>query len=240
MKFKEGLVLQHISLSSEKCVYSHESKEVSGCFVDMDGRSHNYCNWKLIPVFKKGDKVQFISEGLLVAGVVKECRDSSPDMWYLIDEGCKDSWIFEGHLIPLTPLPVIPQFVADWIEKKKENGDDLLVALDKNWQGMEDSVRDWFDAEKERYEFFARAWLDGYEVEQEPLYYIKVIDSYFGYINLNLKTGAYTTSTAEEVVVLKTKFTESEIKNMDARYWAFAVPVEEVNPELLGGQNETN
>ncbi|MBF2396032.1 DUF1642 domain-containing protein [Listeria seeligeri] len=55
-----------------------------------------------------------------------------------------------------------------------------------------------------------------------------LIDSYFGYINLNLKTGAYTTSTNEEPVGFKTKFTESEIKNMDTRYWAFAVPVEEV------------
>ncbi|WP_270996571.1 DUF1642 domain-containing protein [Listeria seeligeri] len=178
--------------------------------------------------FNKGDKVQFIREGSLIDGVVKEFKDCSPDMWYLIDDKCKDSWIFEGHLIPLTPLPVIPQFVADWIEKKKENGDDLLVALDKNWQGMKDSVRDWFDAEKERYELFARAWLDGYEVEQEPLYYIKVVDSRFGYIHLNLKTGDYTTSTNEEVFVFKTKFTESEIKELDERYWQFAVPVEEV------------
>ncbi|HAB6435303.1 TPA_asm: DUF1642 domain-containing protein [Listeria monocytogenes] len=158
-------------------------------------------------------------------------------MWYLIDEGCKDSWIFEGHLIPLTPLPVIPQFVADVLQVQKE----------KWWWSLSESlnlkvyactsfvkeysvdirIKDWLSLPSNQ-ELFARAWMDGYEVEQEPLYYIKVIDSYFGYINLNLKTGAYTTSTNEEPVGFKTKFTEKEIKNMDTRYWAFAVPVEEM------------
>ncbi|WP_271000164.1 DUF1642 domain-containing protein [Listeria seeligeri] len=205
----------------------------------MDGRSHNYCNWKLIPVFKKGDKVQFISEGLLVAGVVKECRDSSPDMWYLIDEGCKDSWIFEGHLIPLTPLPVIPKFVADVIRILKGKwGDDLATSIDyklyteqfvHEWS-FDERIRGWLQYASNQ-ETFARAWMGEYEVEKEPLYYIKVVDSYYGFINLDLATGEYSTSTAEEVVVLKTKFTESEIKNMDARYWDFAVPVEEVEAE---------
>lgn len=70
--------------------------------------------------------------------------------------------------------------------------------------------------------------MDGYEVEQEPLYYIKVIDSDFGYINLNLQTGGYTTSTNGESGGFKTKFTEQEIKELDERYWQFKVPVEEV------------
>ncbi|WP_271006697.1 DUF1642 domain-containing protein [Listeria seeligeri] len=179
--------------------------------------------------FKEGDKVQFIREGSLIDGVVKEFKDCSPDMWYLIDDKCKDSWIFEGHLIPLTPLPVIPQFVADWIEYCKKHCWGLSEALEDTYENscMPEEVMDWFEDCRENQELFARAWLDGYEIK-EPLYYIKVIDSYFGYINLNLKTGAYTTSTNEEPVGFKTKFTESEIKNMDTRYWAFAVPVEEV------------
>ncbi|WP_322962215.1 DUF1642 domain-containing protein [Listeria monocytogenes] len=255
MKFKEGLVLQHISLSSEKCVYSHESKEVSGCFVDMDGRSHNYCNWKLIPVFKKGDKVHFISEGLLVAGVVKECRDSSPDMWYLIDEGCKDSWIFEGHLIQLTPLPVIPQFVADAIDTFKDEGDSLAVAIDYEVYtealikelSLDRKMRGWL-WEASNQEFFARAWLDGYEVEQEPLYSVRLpivrlhtlgtaVEGDYKYLWEDPTTGENNIFQSPEYPATliqsgwKTKFTESEIKNMDARYWDFAVPVEEVEAE---------
>ncbi|EBD1549903.1 DUF1642 domain-containing protein [Listeria monocytogenes] len=185
--------------------------------------------------FKKGDKVQFIREGSMVEGVVKEVKDCSPDMWYLIDDKCKDSWIFGGHLILLTLLPVIPKFAADAINTFKDEGDSLAVAIDYEVYtealikelSLDIKMRGWL-WETSNQELFARAWMDGYEVEQEPLYYIKVIDSYFGYINLNLKTGAYTTSTNEEPVGFKTKFTEKEIKNMDTRYWAFAVPVEEM------------
>ncbi|WP_279621757.1 DUF1642 domain-containing protein [Listeria monocytogenes] len=36
-------------------------------------------------------------------------------------------------------------------------------------------------------------------------------------------------STNGEFDGYKTKFTESEIKNIDTRYWDFAVPVEEVD-----------
>ncbi|OLQ23558.1 hypothetical protein AJQ09_06820 [Listeria seeligeri] len=185
--------------------------------------------------FKEGDKVQFIREGSMVEGVVKEVKDCSPDMWYLIDDKCKDSWIFGGHLILLTLLPVIPKFAADAINTFKDEGDSLAVAIDYEVYtealikelSLDIKMRGWL-WETSNQELFARAWMDGYEVEQEPLYYIKVIDSYFGYINLNLKTGAYTTSTNEEPVGFKTKFTEKEIKNMDTRYWAFAVPVEEM------------
>ncbi|HAM1643751.1 TPA: DUF1642 domain-containing protein [Listeria monocytogenes] len=184
--------------------------------------------------FKKGDKVQFIREGSMVEGVVKEVKDCSPDMWYLIDDKCKDCWIFGGHLILLTPLPVIPQFVADAIDTFKDEGDSLAVAIDYEVYtdelvkelSLDRKMRGWL-WETSNQELFARAWLDGYEVEQELLYYIKVIDSYFGYINLNLKTGAHTTSTNEEPVGFKTKFTEQEIKELDERYWQFRVPVEE-------------
>ncbi|HAB9652883.1 TPA: DUF1642 domain-containing protein [Listeria monocytogenes] len=185
--------------------------------------------------FKEGDKVQFIREGSMVEGVVKEVKDCSPDMWYLIDDKCKDSWIFGGHLILLTLLPVIPKFAADAINTFKDEGDSLAVAIDYEVYtealikelSLDIKMRGWL-WETSNQELFARAWMDGYEVEQEPLYYIKVIDSYFGYINLNLKTGAYTTSTNEEPVGFKTKFTEQEIKAIDERYWQFKVPVEDL------------
>ncbi|HFT6215716.1 TPA: DUF1642 domain-containing protein, partial [Listeria monocytogenes] len=182
-----------------------------------------------------GDKVQFIREGSMVEGVVKEVKDCSPDMWYLIDDKCKDSWIFEGHLIPLTPLPVIPQFVADAIDTFKDEGDSLAVAIDYEActdecvrdMSLDSKVRGWL-WETSNQELFARAWLDGYEVEQELLYYIKVIDSDDGYVNLNLETGEYITASKGNFDDFKTKFTEKEIKKLDGRYWAFKVPVEEV------------
>ncbi|EDN9691190.1 DUF1642 domain-containing protein [Listeria monocytogenes] len=180
--------------------------------------------------FKEGDKVQFIREGSRVEGVVKEFKDCSPDMWYLIDEGCKgckDSWIFGGHLIPLSPLPVIPQFVADWIFEHKAFERDLLSTLDIENPAMPKSVFRWLCDNAENQELFARAWMDGYEVEDEPLYYVKLADSRLDYLRVDKTTGKTSISNPKPLANCRVKFTEKEIKELDERYWQFAVPVSE-------------
>ena len=69
----------------------------------------------------------------------------------------------------------IPQFVADWIEVCKEHlTSSLYLAmtpsfLKSNNQGIELTL--WI---KKNEETFARAWLDGYEVEKEKRYLVKV------------------------------------------------------------------
>ncbi|EAE3857490.1 DUF1642 domain-containing protein [Listeria monocytogenes] len=125
-------------------------------------------------------------------------------------------------------LVVVPRFADDWINHCEQREYDLACLLDYGNAGMPDEMYGWLISSADNQELLARAWMDGYEVEKEPLYYIKAIDSYSGYVNLNLKTGTYTMSTNGEFDGYKTKFTESEIKNIDTRYWDFAVPVEEV------------
>ena len=69
----------------------------------------------------------------------------------------------------------VPQFVADWIEVCKEHlTSSLYLAmtpsfLKSNNQGIELTL--WI---KKNEETFARAWLDGYEVEEEKKYRVKV------------------------------------------------------------------
>lgn len=74
--------------------------------------------------------------------------------------------------------PVIPQFVAGWIEKCKTFkyfAVSLSFALQPSaWEAnrLSDECIEWLtDAESQ--DLFARAWLDGYEVEKEPIYVIK-------------------------------------------------------------------
>ena len=86
--------------------------------------------------------------------------------------------------------PVIPKFVADWIEQLYGQGfdnDDLLEALfSRNYEVAELKIFDWFTDDKER---AVTAILYGYEVEPEPLYYAKIkgwehvgtSSYYFGY-----------------------------------------------------------
>lgn len=73
----------------------------------------------------------------------------------------------------------IPQSVADWIRKCKTFKSfavSLSFALQPSvWEanGLSDESIEWL-ANAENQEIFARAWLDGYEVEKEKRYYVKI------------------------------------------------------------------
>lgn len=58
----------------------------------------------------------------------------------------------------------IPQFVADWIERSKQEKRNLRNALNNGGEKM----RLWF-LDQENYDLFGRAWLDGYEVEKRKV-----------------------------------------------------------------------
>ena len=71
----------------------------------------------------------------------------------------------------LQPVKV-PQFVAEKIEYFKKTGDwDLFQAMDSLFGRRE--TREWLEY-KNNQEKFARAWLDGYEVEKEKRYLVKI------------------------------------------------------------------
>ena len=67
------------------------------------------------------------------------------------------------------PKPVkVPPSVAVWFEYFKKTGDwDLFQAMDYLFGKKE--IREWLEY-KNNQETFARAWLDGYEVEEEKRY----------------------------------------------------------------------
>nr|DAY07793.1 MAG TPA: Protein of unknown function (DUF1642) [Caudoviricetes sp.] len=63
----------------------------------------------------------------------------------------------------------IPQFVADWIEECEVKEKSLLNSLLYTPEG----VNSWV-GNSDNQELFARAWLDGYEVEEEPKYTVSL------------------------------------------------------------------
>jgi len=66
----------------------------------------------------------------------------------------------------------VPQFVADYIEFKKENNFHVYGAMRVIEDHHDKRVPEWFY--EKNIETFARAWLDGYEVEKEPKYRISM------------------------------------------------------------------
>lgn len=65
----------------------------------------------------------------------------------------------------------VPQIVADYIKYTKEAGWDLLEAMDDVAYEDNKDLRKWFNNNTET---FARAWLDGYTVEKEKRYLVKI------------------------------------------------------------------
>ena len=70
----------------------------------------------------------------------------------------------------VTKKVTVPQYVADWIEYCKTNGIALGYALYCSGQASDKKVYDWIVESLENQETFARAWIDGYEIEKEKQY----------------------------------------------------------------------
>ncbi|EAK9330120.1 DUF1642 domain-containing protein, partial [Listeria monocytogenes] len=105
----------------------------------------------------------------------------------------------------------------------KQREYDLACLLDYEDSDMSAEMYEWLISSADNQELLARAWLDGYEVEKEPLYYVRL--PYFGYVANRMD---YTLSQSKTDAVM---LTESKIKRMDERYWKFAVLVEEAEGE---------
>lgn len=67
----------------------------------------------------------------------------------------------------------VPQFVADVIEGAREQSVELEDAFEYVWEVATGELREWFRKLENRNNF-ARAWLDGYEVEKEKQYLVKI------------------------------------------------------------------
>lgn len=136
-------------------------------------------------------------------------------------------------------LPVIPKYVADWIEAER--------GTMSNWKLPSGFISDSkYKKDQRRYKWsqvegnmdkFMSALINGYEVEKEKLYVVELSNSNgrFGkYENvfLNKRDGIVFIDSSRLFVNDIKKYsqyalTEKEIKDYDERYWSFAVEVSE-------------
>lgn len=139
----------------------------------------------------------------------------------------------------LLPKSVIPQFVADWIKYCKFTNVNLGRALFisdivfYNYENQEDcsKLKEFLGTETNQ-EIFARAWLDGYEVEKEVRYTVRVkgVDGYGRYLNRILDNQYWFLASDNETGSYRTKHTRKELEEADFG-WVFdcdGVEVKEV------------
>ena len=82
---------------------------------------------------------------------------------------------------------VVPQFVVDVIEGAREKSPELEDALHYTWGNGSKEFTEWYKKKFNR-DLFARAWLDGYTIEKEPKYTVKIkasLGQYLGKYYLN-------------------------------------------------------
>lgn len=125
--------------------------------------------------------------------------------------------------------PVVPQFVSDWIEECKNDDFHLFGAME-DISSNQKKLDYWF-REDDNMELFARAWLDGYEVEEEKIYTVKVkafLGQYLGryYVNNEELTPQFTRTQFTGKEKLPT-FTQKELESTGFG-WVFNCPGIEV------------
>lgn len=123
----------------------------------------------------------------------------------------------------------IPQFVADWIKEARKSCKDVADFFDFDFTNEE--VGKWFMQERP-FDLVARAWLDGYEVEKEKRYLVKVKGVCGNHETLNCEkhSNEWLFSSSEENRTYKTKFTRKELEEAGFG-WVFdclGIEIEEV------------
>ena len=114
--------------------------------------------------------------------------------------------------------PVIPQFVAVWIEECKAKGKNLLRAL----LHTPEKVNSWVD-DPDNQEIFALAWMFGYTVENEKRYTVVMKETkqplYYNVVDKKLffSMGG-----------LATNFTQQQLEKLNFG-WIFFCPGIEIN-----------
>ena len=132
----------------------------------------------------------------------------------------------------------VPKFVAELLEGYKRSGWHLQKVLSN--LDDDEKVGDWAydendDLISEKVDMIARAWLDGYEIEQEKLYTVEIpnpaLDNLECVIVLKRIRGRVCLVNTYDYMGRELsdeyQLTESEIKKDFEWAWQFAKPVEE-------------
>ncbi|MBK3698533.1 DUF1642 domain-containing protein [Listeria monocytogenes] len=207
--------------------------------------------------FKEGDLIEVIWRSELYRGAVTRIVEATDEIEVKLAKKPLIDYLFKQSQVSKVKLVKVPQFVADVLQVQKEKwwwslseSLDLKVYACTSFvkeYSVDIRIKDWLSLPSNQ-ELFARAWLDGYEVEQEPLYYVRLpivrlntlgtaVEGDYKYLWADQATGENNIFQSLEYPATliqsgwKTKFTESEIKDINEKYWDFAVPVEEMRGE---------
>ena len=105
----------------------------------------------------------------------------------------------------------IPMFVADFITEQKKLGYTLSYSIDAC---MSDRVAEWY---WDNSELFALSWINGYTVEKEKRYLVKMkgIDTNFSFLNRHRNENCWIFSSKDKNTLYQTHHTRKELEDAD-------------------------
>lgn len=126
----------------------------------------------------------------------------------------------------------VPQFVADYIRYAIENDWDFQDLFKRIEDEEDEELLRWVYHERNQ-ETLAAAWINGYTVEKEKRYLVKMenVNEYGCYLNKGLLSKKYFWESKAEIGGCRTKHTRKELEQ-DNFGWVFDCPgieIEEVN-----------
>lgn len=167
--------------------------------------------------------------------LIEYCESLKGDLNKFINGVDVDKIIAKIEQLDEPQKPVVPQFVADWIEKCKvikKFKASLAYALNSEvWSenSLSDECIDWlYNANNQ--ELFARAWLDGYDVEEEKRYYVRfkgMESGDFNYLNFIKFQHTWVLSSLKIDKKFRTEHTRKELEEAGFS-WVFDCPGVEV------------
>lgn len=140
--------------------------------------------------------------------------------------------------------PIIPQFVADTIDEftgyelGDRPGENSVFNFIDNLKGdfgngYHKKTKEWYRESLQNQIDIERAWLDGYEVEKEKLYYVidkskrPILTIHEGKVIASASVSKVKRAEKLSTPDYKYRLTERQIKDYDPRFMAFAEEVSE-------------
>ncbi|RSJ46651.1 DUF1642 domain-containing protein [Streptococcus gordonii] len=87
---------------------------------------------------------------------------------------------YEKMAEPGPTRPVVPEYIAEWIGYCKMRKISLAHALYRSDESVDERVFRWVVDSLDNQETFAKAWIFGYEIEEEKRYLVKIKLGSFG------------------------------------------------------------
>ncbi|MBC2318765.1 DUF1642 domain-containing protein [Listeria booriae] len=186
--------------------------------------------------FKVGDRVQFVAGNKHRLGAIVSEKNKNS---YIVEDDHDTYIIHKNRVAPAPALVKIPAVVDKFLKTDADGYTiydrmaQLIVVNDGDHYHLEEAaIENEVLSREEALEVINYAHeakcedllqlINGYEIEKEPLYMVELP---------NLAYQTYLVKNDDGILAWQntgagTKFTESEIKAIDERYWQFAVPEE--------------